>query len=185
MSALTLRPMSATDLEQVTMLDAMSFPSPWPPGAFSKELANPQARTWVIETTADVPLKYGASVGLFPNPLTVQPGQMAVAAMLVCWLVLDEAHIATVAVHPELRRRGLGRLILRRALEEAAGEGARMAYLEVRESNTGAQDLYREFGFEVTGHRPRYYLTEDAILMTLAPLDVESLQRAGGQVEEP
>jgi ribosomal-protein-alanine N-acetyltransferase len=184
MSGLTLRRMSAADLGQVALLDAMSFPMAWPPGAFAKELANPQARCWVIEVTADAPLKYGPAVGAPPNDLTVGPGQRAVGAMLVCWLVLDEAHIATLAVHPDLRRRGLGRLIMRRALEEAVREGAKMAYLEVREGNTAAQELYRAFGFEVTGRRPRYYVTEDAVLMTLEHLNVGMVEGWNQRTEE-
>lgn len=184
MSGLTLRRMSAADLEQVTLLDAMSFPTPWPPGAFAKELVNPQARCWVIEITADAPLKYEPAVGLPPADLTVQSGQRAVGAMLVCWLVLDEAHIATLAVHPNLRRRGLGRLILRRALDEAVREGAKIAYLEVRESNTAAQELYRAFGFGVTGQRPRYYVTEDAVLMTLEHLNLEMFEGWNKRTEE-
>jgi ribosomal-protein-alanine N-acetyltransferase len=185
MSNLTLRPMSATDLEQVALLDAMSFPLAWPPGAFAKELVNPQARCWVMEITADAPLEYEAAIGLRLDNLTVRPGESAVAAMLVYWLVLDEAHVATLAVHPALRRRGLGRMILRRALEEAARGGAKLAYLEVRESNLAAQEMYREFGFEVTGRRSRYYMTEDAVLMTLEHLNVKMLEGWNEQTEEP
>lgn len=185
MRDLTLRPMSVGDLAQVALLDAMSFPMAWPPGSFARELANPQARCWVIEIIADVPLKYEQFAGLPLDPLTVQPGERAVAAMLVYWLVLDEAHIATVAVHPDLRRGGLGRMILGCALEEATREGAKLAYLEVRESNTAAQDLYRRLGFEVTGRRPRYYMSEDAVLMTLERLDVQMFTGWNERTEEP
>ena len=185
MRDLALRPMRAADLDQVALLDAMSFPLAWPPGSFAKELINPQARCWVIEISAGAPLTYAGPAGISPGPQTVQPGERAVAAMLVYWLVLDEAHIATLAVHPDLRRRGLGRMILRHALEEAARAGAKLAYLEVRESNKAAQDLYHKFGFEVTGRRPRYYMTEDAVLMTLDGLDIETLERSDQQAEEP
>ena len=177
--------MSAGDLELVVLLDAMSFPLAWPPGAFAKELANPQARCWVIETLADAPLKYEQLAGPPLGPQTVQPGERAVAAMLVYWLVLDEAHIATLAVHPDLRRRGLGRMILSCALEEATLEGAKLAYLEVRESNKAAQDLYRSFGFEVTGRRSRYYMTEDAVLMTREGLNVQAFTGWNERTEEP
>ena len=185
MRDVALRRMSAADLEQVVLLDAMSFPMAWPQGAFAKELANPQARCWVIEMIADAPLKYEQFAGLPLDPQTVQPDERAVAAMLVYWLVLDEAHIATLAVHPDLRRRGLGRMILSCALEEAAGEGAKLAYLEVRESNKAAQYLYRRFGFEVTGRRPRYYVTEDAVLMTLEGLNVQTFAGWNERTEEP
>jgi ribosomal-protein-alanine N-acetyltransferase len=185
MRDLTLRPMRGADLDQVALLDAMSFPLAWPPGSFAKELINPQARCWVIEISAGAPLIYEGPAGLPLGPQTVQPGERAVAAMLVYWLVLDEVHIATLAVHPHLRRQGLGRMLLTRALEEAARAGAKLAYLEVREGNQAAQELYLKFGFEVTGRRPRYYLTEDAVLMTLDGLDIETLERSDQQAEEP
>jgi ribosomal-protein-alanine N-acetyltransferase len=76
-------------------------------------------------------------------------------------------------------------MILGCALEEAARQGAKLAYLEVRESNKAAQDLYLEFGFKVTGHRPRYYITEDAVLMTLERLDVSMAEGWNQRTEEP
>jgi ribosomal-protein-alanine N-acetyltransferase len=62
--------------------------------------------------------------------------------------------------------------LLTEALAEAKRLGARLAFLEVRASNDGAREMYRRFGFEETGRRPRYYRdnAEDAILMTLEPV---------------
>jgi len=93
--------------------------------------------------------------------------------MIVSWMILDELHIATFATHGEHRRRGIGRLLLKSALDEARVDGARRAFLEVRESNSAAQAMYEGFGFKITGRRPRYYRDndEDAILMTLEPLE--------------
>jgi ribosomal-protein-alanine N-acetyltransferase len=56
-------------------------------------------------------------------------------------------------------------------------EGAQSSFLEVRESNLAAQEMYRKFGYEETGRRRRYYKDndEDAILMNLGSLDVERL----------
>lgn len=184
MSELAVRHMAAGDLDQVARLDAMSFPRPWPAAAFARELDNPRAHCWVIEAQNEEGLEFPAPAGSSLGLLNIRSGEPAVVAMLVYWLVLDEAHVATVAVHSGLRRRGLGRLILRRALEEAAGRGAKVAYLEVRESNTAAQELYRSFGFEVTGRRPRYYVTEDAVLMTLNPLDAGLLEPSKAHKEE-
>lgn len=82
-------------------------------------------------------------------------------------------HIATFATRSEHRRKGIGKLLLKMALNDARAEGARRAFLEVRESNSAAQAMYEGFGFKVTGRRPRYYRDndEDAILMTLEPLE--------------
>jgi [ribosomal protein S18]-alanine N-acetyltransferase len=184
MSEPVVRRMVAGDLEQVARLDAMSFPRPWPPAAFARELDNPRAHCWVIEARHQGGLEYPPPASSSLDTLIIPPGQPAVVAMLVYWLVLDEAHIATLAVHPGVRRGGLGRRILLRALGEAAAEGAKVAYLEVRESNIAAQELYRWFGFEVTGRRPRYYITEDAVLMTLNPLDAGLIERPKAHTEE-
>ena len=91
---------------------------------------------------------------------------------------IAEAHIATLATHPELRRNGIGRRLLARALQQAAQEGLRSAYLEVRAGNQAAQALYRSFGFVEDGRRPGYYKDngEDAILMSLG-LNVGMFER--------
>jgi [ribosomal protein S18]-alanine N-acetyltransferase len=139
-----VRPMTAADLQAVTELDSFSFKTPWPPGAFETELANAGARCWVAEAGGQV------------------------AAVLVLWRVLDEAHIATLAVHPEFRRRGIGSQLLQAGMDAAYAEGARIYHLEVRSGNALAQELYQGFSFEVVGRRPKYYKDtgEDAVLMT-------------------
>ena len=93
--------------------------------------------------------------------------------MLVAWLLVDEAHIATIAAHPDFRRQGIAGRLLIHALEFMKNEGALTSVLEVRESNRAAQEMYRKFGFEESGRRPRYYRdnSEDAILMTLHRLE--------------
>ncbi len=158
--AVIIRRMRLEDVDQVTLIDHLSFPTPWPRRAYLFELRhNPHARLLVAEKTS----------GALGQPLIV--------GMLVMWLVLDEAHIATLAVHPDHRRRGIGARLLAQALRLAQREGARSAYLEVRIRNRAAQTLYRRFGFRVTGRRPHYYQDtgEDALLMTLEPLDPQTL----------
>jgi ribosomal-protein-alanine N-acetyltransferase len=139
-----IRLMTATDLPAVTELDSLSFSQPWPPNAFETELANPVARCWVANLDGQT------------------------AAALVIWRVLDEAHIATIAVHPAFRRRGIARQLLTTAMDAAYTEGARIYHLEVRAGNLAAQKLYEALGFEIVGRRPKYYKDngEDAVLMT-------------------
>lgn len=139
-----MRAMTAADLPAVSTLDALSFRQPWPKNAFETELANPGARCWVAEVDGQV------------------------VAALVIWCVLDEAHIATIAVHPAFRRRGLGGRLLEAGMQAAYAEGARIYHLEVRDGNAAAQELYTSFGFEIVGRRPKYYhdTGEDALLMT-------------------
>ena len=143
---MNIRRMRAADLAAVAQIDALSFNQPWPPAAFEIELDNPNARCWVAEVE--------------------DPG---VIAALVIWRVLDEAHIATIAVHPDFRGQGAGRLLLQTGMKSAYAEGARIYHLEVRAGNLAAQKMYLGFGYEIVGRRPRYYREngEDALLMTL------------------
>jgi ribosomal-protein-alanine N-acetyltransferase len=85
------------------------------------------------------------------------------------WMYVDEAHIATIATHPEWRGRGVGKLILHNLMREAQRRRAANVTLEVRASNTVAQNLYRKYGFEEVGLRKAYYQDnrEDALLMTV------------------
>jgi ribosomal-protein-alanine N-acetyltransferase len=142
---MNLRSMCAADLAEVALLDQLSFNQPWPPAAFELELANVNSRCWV----ADVDDR--------------------MVAALVLWRVLDEAHIATIAVHPDFRQRGIGKALLTAGIDAAYAEGARIFHLEVRAGNQAAQKMYAGFGFEVVGRRPKYYQDnhEDALLLTL------------------
>lgn len=88
------------------------------------------------------------------------------------WYVLDEAHVITVAVAPELRGQGYGRLLLHALLDLAMQYGMNVATLEVRPSNASAQRLYRVYGFHEVGWRRAYYgdSGEDAVIMTTEEL---------------
>lgn len=84
------------------------------------------------------------------------------------WLILDEAHITTVAVRPEYRRNALGELLLLQIMERAMSHSIRWVTLEVRVTNYNAQNLYYKYGFTSVGLRPKYYQDnqEDALIMT-------------------
>jgi len=154
-----LRPMSLADLDQVNAIEQASFPTPWPEEAFYHALKQEQTvLCWVADWIEDN-----------------QPPK--VVADIVVWLILDEAHIGTLAVLPEYRGRSIAKKLLAQALLEAIRCGATHALLEVRSSNQSAFHLYKKFGFEVVGVRKGYYQDndEDALLMTLSPLLTEKL----------
>lgn len=90
-----------------------------------------------------------------------------VAGFCAFWRVADQIHINNLAVRPELRGRGVGRVLLRRALEEAERMGAVHATLEVRRSNEPARRLYEGAGFKLVGVRASYYThpIEDALIL--------------------
>ena len=97
-----------------------------------------------------------------------------VAGFCAFWRVADQIHINNLAIRPELRSRGLGRLLLARVLEEAEHLGAVHATLEVRRSNAAARRLYEGAGFHLAGVRASYYThpIEDALILardTAAP----------------
>lgn len=155
----TIRKMTLEDVDQVVAIDRASFSLPWPERSFRYEVTdNPAARCWV------------AGLG----------GR--VVGMMVLWIILDEAHIATLATHPDFRRQGIAETLLIHALRSAAREGVRRSFLEVRAGNEAAQKMYRKFGFVEDGRRPRYYKDngEDAVLMSLSSLKVETLERFNG-----
>jgi ribosomal-protein-alanine N-acetyltransferase len=145
-----IRRMTLEDVPAVHEIDTLSFSLPWPERSFRFELTeNPVSRGWVAEV------------------------DRRIAAMLVLWFIIDEAHVATIAVHPDFRRQGIGEQILLFALRSAQAEGARRAFLEVRAGNVAAQAMYKKYGFEIAGVRRGYYRdnNEDALLMNLEKFD--------------
>jgi [ribosomal protein S18]-alanine N-acetyltransferase len=157
---LVLRPMRLEDIPQVHALDVLSFSLPWPENSYQYELTqNPNSQCWVVEDTHN--------------------GAGRIVGMSVAWLIMDEVHIATLAVHPDYRRKGIAKRLLVRSLLEGYARGGRTALLEVRRGNLAAQALYFKFNFQVAGLRPRYYqdVGEDALLMTLYQIDPEAVQK--------
>jgi len=145
----SIRKMVEADIPAAVALDQMSFSLPWPERSFRFEVMdNPASRCWVAEIDGQI------------------------VGMIVAWLFVDEAHIATIAAHPDFRRQGIAQKLLTHTLRYTYDEGAVSSFLEVRESNLAAQEMYRKFGYEQTGRRKRYYKDndEDAILMTLENL---------------
>lgn len=156
---LIIRKMVAEDLEQVHALDQRAFPTPWPLRSFKYELEqNQAAHMWVAEEVKE---------GL----------EKKVVGSIVIWLLIDEAHIATLAVDETYRRRGIASQLIFTALSHLVGKGAVLATLEVRESNEAARGLYQGFGFQPVGRRRAYYRDsgEDAIIMALQDIDIVQL----------
>lgn len=149
--------MMLDDLDQVCQIDQLSFSLPWPKKSFYYEVAdNLYSTCWVAELESESEM------------WTAENRGQLVVGMAVVWLVVDEAHIATIAVHPEFRGLGIGKQLLSVILEDSRQRGMISATLEVRAGNQVAQTLYYNFGFEVKGVRQHYYKDnqEDALIMT-------------------
>lgn len=156
-----VEPMQLSDIAEVMAIERLSFSNPWPASAFRYELLqNDRAYYFAARPRA---------------PQTIPP----IVGYGGFWLAADEAHISTIAVHPDHRGRSLGELLLVTLIERARELGAGLMTLEVRVSNEVAQNLYQKFGFQEIGVRRGYYSDnhEDALLMTLVDLDSEAYGR--------
>jgi ribosomal-protein-alanine N-acetyltransferase len=113
------------------------------------------------------------------------PGSFGLLAplggMLLARVAADEAEVVTVAVHPDLRRRGLGAALLHAALLEARRRGAMAMFLEVDVENADARRLYTRAGFNPVGVRRRYYASgHDALVLRRDLSELDPLSTSPG-----
>src|SRR5204863_9321945 len=146
---LTIEAMRLEDLAEVQRIEEASFSTPWPENAYRSELMSNRLASYLVARIEGRIVAYGGM-----------------------WLMVDEAHITTFAVHPAWRRQRIGERLLLAFLDLARDRHAREATLEVRLSNLAARRLYEKYGFRPVGVRPRYYSdnNEDALIMTTSPL---------------
>ena len=144
-----VEPMGLDDLPEIHAIEQASFTAPWPPNAYRSELETNRLAHYLVARVDGVITAYGGM-----------------------WLMVDEAHITTFAVHPAWRRQRIGERLLLAFLDIAVDRHAHEATLEVRLSNLPARRLYEKYGFRPVGLRPRYYSDdhEDALIMTTEPL---------------
>jgi len=166
----TIRPMETGDVPAVVAIDRMSFPTPWQASSYLYELKHPTQSfyyTLLKSATNDpAPSRQGWLFRL--RALLNPPQDSRVIGYVGCRWRPAEAHISTVAVHPDWRGKGLGELLLLVAMENALEQGVDVVSLEVRPSNHVAQRLYRKYGFRFTGVNRGYYRDgEDAWVMKI------------------
>jgi ribosomal-protein-alanine N-acetyltransferase len=130
--------MRVEHIPDVLRIEALCFASPWPRNAFRNELTENKLAHYFIGCCGDEIVSYG---GL--------------------WVILEDAHITTIAVDPTWQRQGLGERMLVRLIDEAIDLGASWITLEVRESNSAAQQLYQKYGFSIVNTRRAYYSDND------------------------
>lgn len=179
-----VEPMTLADIEQVMEIEKVAFPTPWSARAYRFEVSENEHSTMLVVRPAAVP--NGPFERLVHRTLRHQhvtrrlklarPGPVLGYAGF--WLLVDEAHICTIAVHPQWRGRGLGELLLLALIERGIELGADSATLEVRVSNQVAQELYAKYGFEIVSRRKGYYSdnNEDAYIMTTPPLETPGVR---------
>ncbi len=170
-----LRPMKVTDVDQVVRIDHRSFSMPWSPLTYNYEIKhNANAALGVIELPGQPapPANSGFLSRLQIIRKTPPPAHTLVAYGGM-WVRRREAHISTIASHPDYRGYSLGELMLLGMIVRGIVLEADHVVLEVRASNTVAQNLYRKYGFTKTRILSNYYRDnhEDAYYMVAKPLD--------------
>ena len=140
--------MVSGDIDQVLSIEETVFPKPWIHASYENELARKDACCVIVR-----PGKYKKK---YP-----------VIAYCTFRLFEDQMHLFKIAVDKTWQTKGIATWLLRECLKIAVKNGANMAYLEVRTSNTKAIRLYQKLGFECVGKRPNYYseTNEDALIM--------------------
>lgn len=132
-SHLSLRRMTPLDVAEVSRIETAAFSTPWSEDTFRSLLNRSGVELWVAEWREEL------------------------AAYAILWQTLDEAELANIAVRRDLRGLGIGSGLLTQVLEAAEASGVRTLYLEVRESNALARDMYDRRGFHEIGVRKGYY----------------------------
>ena len=154
--------MALADLDQVMEIEQVSFPTPGSARAYRYELSqNEPSELLVVREAPETSTLRGK---LLRRARLRKPGN--VLGYAGCWLLVDDCHVSTIAVHPDWRGQGLGELLLVSLMDRGKELGAHRATLEVRISNQAAQSLYHKCGFEIVSLRRKYYAdNEDAYIM--------------------
>jgi [ribosomal protein S18]-alanine N-acetyltransferase len=136
--------MAVDDIPTVLSIESLSFASAWPTNAFQNELRDNKLAHYFVGRLDGKIVAYGG-----------------------IWVILEDSHVTTIAVHPDQRGQRLGEEMLVHLLDEAIERGASWITLEVRETNDVAQKLYRKYGFTVVSTRRGYYSdnNESALVM--------------------
>ncbi len=141
--AVTIDLMTEEDLDRVLLIEKSSFDHSWSRHSFEAEIGRNQLAVYRVARLGGEVVGYGG-----------------------IWVILDEAHLTTLAVDRLFRGRGIATLLLKELMGIARRAGAGRMTLEVRPSNLVARHLYEKFGFVAKGIRKKYYIDEDALLMT-------------------
>ena len=160
--AVQLVPMRRRHLRSVLRIEQSVYPTPWTQNLFLSEIALRISRVYLVARVGGTVVGYGGVM-----------------------LVGEDAHVTTIAVDPAWQRRQVATRLLLQLTRAAIERGAHNLTLEVRMSNTGAQELYRRFGFAPVGVRRGYYVEtkEDALIMWAERIDGDEHARLLGEIE--
>ena len=191
-----VRLMRKEDIAQVNEIDREAFPTEWSLVNYRHELQNRLAHYIVAcdeeRTVAKPEVKTSPEKGFlglasrvrqlfnyrFSTNESLPSSEEYIIGFAGFWIMADEAHLTNIAVREQYRRQGIGEVLLIFIIDLTAGLNARIFTLEVRASNTAAQNLYHKYGFTQTGLRRGYYIDnrEDAVLMSAENITSASFQ---------
>jgi ribosomal-protein-alanine N-acetyltransferase len=192
-----IRMMDKGDIAQVAGIDREAFPGLWPPANYRREMENRLAHYIVAcdaEKTVEEPrVEVTSGKGLsglwsgvrrlfndkrFFGEEMPSSSRDYIVGFAGFWIMAGEAHLTNIAVRESYRRQGIGELLLISVVDLAAELDTSIITLEVRASNTAAQNLYRKYGFVRVGLRRGYYLheREDGVLMSTERVNSASFQ---------
>jgi len=154
-SKVLLTPLKTGDIEEILSIEKQLFPTPWAADSFFYELSrNPNGRYYALRIEGKIQ-GYGGM-----------------------WLIMDEAHITTMAVAKEVQGLGLGELLFLHLLKVARENRVQGVTLEVRQDNLPACSLYYKYDLSKVGYRPNYYGPgQDALILWLRKLQGEYYRR--------
>lgn len=141
---ITYRQMTLADVPAVHDIEVATFPTPWSLDSFYYEMNENEYAHYIVAE---------------------HEGQ--IVGFCGLWNVIDAAQITNVAVTMSLRGQRIGETLMREAMRIAKEAGMDVMSLEVRVTNTVAQNLYKKLGFQEGGLRKKYYVDngEDALVM--------------------
>ena len=166
-AAIVVEPMRRRDLKAIMPIEDAAYPTSWSRRVFEQEL----------DQVTDGSRYY----------VTARDGR-EIVGYAGLWIVPDphgnQAHVTNIVVAEPHRRRGIGSHIMLHLAAAARERGCTSWTLEVRASSTGAQELYRRFGFAPAGVRRRYYdNVEDAIVMWCHDINTDGFADRLGEIE--
>jgi [ribosomal protein S18]-alanine N-acetyltransferase len=156
-----ITPLVLEEIPEIVEIEKESHLEPWSSQSFVNEIGRLHSHSFVARI-AEAKDNEESGSGRLPGPAPI-------VGYICFWCVADEVQILNVTVRRDFRQRGIGRALLNHALQIGRERKARVAVLEVRQSNIAAQVLYESFGFVQAGLRPGYYdvVKESAVIMEL------------------
>ncbi len=183
-----LTPMEVEDIPTVSVIEHTVFSLPWSSNAFTYEIKHNPASEYLVLRYEPWMAGGKGRAGLSERVRRLfKPGEdISLLGYGGFWILVDEAHICTLAIRPEWQGRGLGELLLLALIERAMRRDAEVVTLEVRVTNLKAQNLYVKCGFKTVGKRKGYYSDnhEDALIMTTDPIKSPEFQQRFQQLAD-